>query len=759
MFFFAFPFGGVAQTQKAEDIIYLKYADLAQQLEIGGLFYQRVSGNVRFLHNNTYILCDTAIWDKTNGILDAKGNIQIIQDQTKLTGETLHYIEATNMAQLRGRRVELSDNKNNRLRTQSLDFNTKDSIGTFFAGGSMIDSAGNILESVVGHYYSKEKLFVFERTVEMSTDTVLIKADTIHYKTDENVATLFGNIHTWHTDGYLRANRGRYERENEYFHFSRSVYLQSEHQEIWADTLNYDRNTGSGTLFGNIQVLDTTQSIILLGDEGHFRNEPQRVLFTRNPVFITYSEDEENVIDTLFFRGDTLLLVTLPKYEVDHAEIAAANTRLRYLTQPLSPSDTLPKVEAVVPSALRARPSVPDSLARDTIPHIRDSIPHIRDSILHTLDSIPPPPLLDTLSIPPPTDSLPPQDSTSIRFISAWKNVRMYRNNGQGVCDSLVYNSLDSTARLYKEPVLWNEKNQFSADSIQFFFQNNQISRADLFSSAFIISQEDDPMLYNQIKGKDMIGYFRENDIYRFDVKGAVEAIFCIREDNLITSLNKKESDELYVTIKDREVQRLSYWKNISSVVYPLYSMTDSDQRLVNFKWRVEERPKDRFDITSRTILPSAVNQVTDVSQPTFSYTVQYFPDHPLPEVKKRVKDTLPTQQDTLLNLPPKQIEADSLIRSVQIDSLQRATSDSLKIVSPVEQIVIKNIDSLAVKKTEALPVDAQERVTETIEGMPTPTKKELRAQRKALKREKAAIRKEERRQRREQRLLRKKMG
>jgi hypothetical protein len=74
--------------------------------------------------------------------------------------------------------------------------------------------------------------------------------------------------------------------------------------------------------------------------------------------------------------------------------------------------------------------------------------------------------------------------------------------------------------------VLWNERNQFSADSIQFFFQNDQISRADLFSSAFIIAKEEDVLLFNQIKGKDMIGYFRDNDIYKFEVLGSEKSGF-----------------------------------------------------------------------------------------------------------------------------------------------------------------------------------------------------------------------------------------
>ena len=707
----ALPLSGLGQTQKEEDLVHLKGAAKAEQYQLDGVSYRRVSGNALFLHNNTYILCDTALWDTQNGIIDAKGNVQVIQDQTQLRGETIHYIEKQNLAQVRGNRVELFDKKNNRLRTQFLDFNTKDSIGTFYYGGSMVDSVGNVLESIIGHYFSKEKLFTFEQGVEMSTDTVLIKADSVHYHTDTNIATFYGNIHAWHADGYLRAHRGRYERDVEHFHFRGNVYVMTDAQEVWADTLNFDRTNNRGTLYGNIQVLDTTQSIILLGDEGHFQNQPQNVTLTRNPVFLTWGEDKDKVLDTLFLRGDTLRLVTLPKYQVDSAEVAAANGRLRYLK---------PKTTVIPLDSLGIVPSLPDTLL-----------------------------------------TAPPLDTTSIRFISAWRNVKAYRSNGQGVCDSLVYNSLDSTARLYKNPVLWNENNQFSADSIQFFIENNQISRADLFSSAFIIAKEDDAFLYNQIKGNDMIGYFRDNDVYRFDVIGAAEAIFCVREDSLITSLNKKESKELIIMLKERQVQRVSYRENIKSALYPLYDLTDDDRQLSHFNWRIDERPKDRYDITNRLIRLSAINQFQKVVQPDFTYTRQYFPGHPIPVVHKKQKvNTAPTESvapavtsnssDTLsspiLQLSP----VDSLSLSSIIDTTQIANQ-----VVTANQL-LPSSDSLSLPVTEqptvsSKPAAEQSVLDPTIEAkelspaLPL-TKKEIRAYKKALRKAKAAQRKAERR-------------
>ena len=650
----------MAQQQNEEDIVRLISADTIQHLKSNEGVFRKAWGSARFLHNKTYILCDTAIWDTQNNLIDAKGHVQVIQERTRLTGETIHYRGNDNWAEVRGKLVELFDDEENRLRTTNLDFNTKDSIGIFRHGGSMIDKDGNVLESLDGYYYSKEKRFHFRRSVEMCTDTIQIQADSINYHTDIKRVIFGGNVHAWHTAGYLTAQHGYYDRDIEHFHFFKDVYSLGEKQEIWADTLFYNRAQNTGSLYGNIQILDTLQSVILLGDEGHFQQEPQKALLTKKPAFLTYSKDEEGLVDTLFFRADTLSYHSLPKHAVDSTELQAAEARLRTLLPPPPPDTT----QAALNDSLQTAPPLPlsDKLAsrnpQDSLPPrlATDSIPSrlppsnlsLSDSLQHHTAA-----LSDSLQArdslyqmrPLPTDSLaltdslslapsPPLDTTAISFLRAYPKVQFYRSNGQGVCDSLVFNGLDSTLRMYGAPALWHEKNQFTADSIQFWIHQGQINRTDLFSSAYIVAQEDS-LLFNQIKGKDMIGYFRDNDVYRFDVLDAVEVVLFMREgdDNLITSLNQKESKTMTAFLKNRQVQSLRYYTNFKTKLVPLIQTTDKDQRLSNFVWRAEERPLDRYTITPRHIRPSAAQVVHKRSKPRFHFTQQYFPEHPLPGI------------------------------------------------------------------------------------------------------------------------------
>ncbi len=103
-------------------------ANSAEVIQKDGKDLRKVSGPAQFLHNNTYIICDTAVWDVLSNTLDAKGNVQIIQNQTSLKSDFIHYIANESLAQVRGNLVELLDKEKNLLRTNFLDFYTKDSI-------------------------------------------------------------------------------------------------------------------------------------------------------------------------------------------------------------------------------------------------------------------------------------------------------------------------------------------------------------------------------------------------------------------------------------------------------------------------------------------------------------------------------------------------------------------------------------------------------------------------------------------------------
>lgn len=136
--------GGDGREGTQDSLVVLLSAKSAQMLDIDGVSYRKVVGPARFLHNGTFLLCDTALWNVDTKVIDAWGNVSILQDETVLTSDKLTYLVDDNLAQFRGSVVELTDKDHNTLRTRHLDYDTADSVAVFQGGGAMRDKDGQI---------------------------------------------------------------------------------------------------------------------------------------------------------------------------------------------------------------------------------------------------------------------------------------------------------------------------------------------------------------------------------------------------------------------------------------------------------------------------------------------------------------------------------------------------------------------------------------------------------------------------------------
>ena len=180
----------------------------AQMVDIQGNSYRKVIGPARFLHNNTYLICDTALWNVDTKIIEAWGNVSILQEETVLKSDKLTYLIDLDLAQFRGSVVQLTDKENNTLRTRYLDYNTKDSVAVFSKGGSMRDKDGQIIESMDGTYDSKLKQFTFKEKVNMFTDSIFVKTNTLLYDSPTSLATFGFNTNAWKDENMLSSDAG-----------------------------------------------------------------------------------------------------------------------------------------------------------------------------------------------------------------------------------------------------------------------------------------------------------------------------------------------------------------------------------------------------------------------------------------------------------------------------------------------------------------------------------------------------------------------
>ncbi|HRZ97042.1 MAG TPA: OstA-like protein [Paludibacter sp.] len=173
-------------------------------------------------------------------------------------------------------------------------------------------------------------------------------------------------------------------------------------------------------------------------------------------------------------------------------------------------------------------------------------------------------------------------------------NVRFYRNDVQGICDSLVYSTRDSIMNMYKEPVLWSEKNQLSGDFIKATLKNDKVDKIDILDNAMTIQQEDSAY-FNQISGKDIIAYVDSGQLKRVEVNGNAETIYFPRDDkdSTLIGTNKTESSYVVMHFKNKKVERIVLTSASSGTMYPLDQLSGDELLLKNFFWIDEQRPKN----------------------------------------------------------------------------------------------------------------------------------------------------------------------
>ena len=839
-----------------DSLVRLLSAQSMELIEKDGVDYRKVTGPARFLHNDTYLICDTALWNMSSNEIYAISNVKILQDQTVLTGDRLTYYIDRDLAEFRGTLVQLEDKDRNVLRTEHLDYNTKDSVAVFFNGGSMKDAEGQIIESRTGTYDSKIRTFTFNDRVNMFTDSVFVKSTTIVYDARTNVATFGFDTDTWQDDNMLSANGGWYDRGREIFLFRNNVHGMSDTQEGWADSLYYYRSSKNIELLGNAQVTDTTRDVSALAGRIFYTDSLSEVKLTRDPAVIVVMKNAEDQPDTVYFGADTIFARTYMMFQVNESEIKNSKSRLEDLAVDAvqayrqkaakeaaeaaakamendpnrpkpnkkqteetgavaaagggaetsgaadaseaeasesdasessdvseaaeasekegdvsetsqsaeasgkngdeatdaaelaedAPSDsltakTLTSAKDSTAMAFGAKASEADSVSHalaslgtaacalqkpaGRLDHASDSLSHIADTLSHSADSLAN--AADSLKVA--ADSLSaPKDSTKLNFITAIKNVKMFRKDIQLACDSLVYNDLDSLVRMYEKPFVWNEGNrQYSADSIYAVIKDRAMQKASLMSNAFIIVKEDS-LCFDQIRATEMLAYFDTTGaLTRFDALGEANAVFYLQEDSVYATVNKSAAKMLSARFLNGELDKVYYFDAAKNDGYPVAQMTRDERVLKGFDWQIDACPRGKQDITTLSLRASERSSYSVRPRATFEYTDRYYPGY-IPGIMKQIRegkvakanaearrkaaaqakaaaadsltvagDSLSVAQDSL-SLSP----ADSLGTSLpSVADSTKAATDSLSMSSDSSSVNAPVLDPSALKKAQ----------------------------------------------------------
>lgn len=179
----------------------------------------------------------------------------------------------------------------------------------------------------------------------------------------------------------------------------------------------------------------------------------------------------------------------------------------------------------------------------------------------------------------------------------AFHNTRFFRKDIQGVCDSLHFSFADSLISMFRMPVLWANQNQLTADTIKILTGRNRVRQIFMNSTAFIVSQ-DTTETYNQIRGKNMVGYFTDNELTSIDVSGNAETMYYVREeDKSLIGVNKAAGSRMKLYVSNSQIERIVYFDKPAGNMFPDREVPADQRLLKGFNWRLNSRPNNKDDV------------------------------------------------------------------------------------------------------------------------------------------------------------------
>ncbi len=519
----------------------------------------RFLGNVMLSHEDVLMQCDSAHRYANDNIVHAFGNVRINQGDTlRLYGEHLVYYGNRRFAEVR-RNVILMDNETT-LTTGHLDFDLENEVG-YYPNHGVVINGDNRLESLQGYYYTNEKLFFFKDQVVVTNPDYIIRSDTLRYNTVTEVVYFMGPTTIIGDDTDIYCENGWYNTISDIAQFNENARVRNNNQYLMADSLYYDNGQGFGEAFTDVEVTDTVENIIIRGNYAWFNREPEHMLVTERALLIQMSDN-----DTLYMHADTLR----SWLEITPLEVIPEKTPGEQQQE----SDSL--TAGLADSGIQTNEFQPeetaDSLSVDT--HVADTLNIFATEELY-------------------------EGGDTVRIMVAYYGVKFFSNEMQGKCDSVYFNMRDSIVYMFGEPVVWSDDSQLSAEFMEIHSRDGAVDNIVMTNSAFVVSEEDEG-LYNQIKGREILGIFRNEELYRVNVTGNAETLYYLVDDDEIIGVNKAVGASLAIFMKDSKPDRVRLLSHAEATLYPLEDLTGEERFLQNFIWLDHLRPKIWEDVFKR---------------------------------------------------------------------------------------------------------------------------------------------------------------
>ncbi|MBL6962846.1 MAG: hypothetical protein ISR55_03420 [Bacteroidetes bacterium] len=418
--------------------------------------------------------------------------------------------------------------------------------------GSDFSLTGNFL-----HYNLENKIAEVDRNVVLSDKDMTLSTPHLTYNMENKTAYYTRGATIVDSANTLTSRYGTYYSSSKDMYFKLNVVLENPDFTLHADSLRYNTNTRIATFLGPTKINGEDTEIYC--EAGWYNTNAKKAVFQINAY--VFSKSRKIFGDRLFYDENT--------------GDAHANGRVRILEE----NDN---------TEIAGNKSFHDEQKNTT--WITDSALFIK-----YLDD-------DTLFMHSDTLKIIKNPETDDDVVLAYFKVKLFSSNFKLKCDSLSYQTLDSSFLIYEDPVLWFDSSQITGEFIQIFTRNQKLDKMDVKSSSFMIEMVDTSR-FNQIKGRDLVAYFANNDLNTIFVEGNAESVYYLQDKNKkYMGRNNIQSSTIHIKMKDNKISEIQFNLEPEGIVHPAKSMDSNDPFLKGFIWRQSEKPEQLEDIFIRNI-------------------------------------------------------------------------------------------------------------------------------------------------------------
>lgn len=448
--------------------------------------------------------------------------------------------------------------------------------------------------------------------VRVSHDGILMYCNKAYWFQKENYIKAFGNIRMVQGDTLnMTATYAEYNGENKLAYANGNVVMTSPSSTLRTETLYFDRNiqqasykTG-GTITDKENVLKSQAGIYLVQQKMYqFRN----AVTITNPKYViktNHLDYYENSGHAYLFGPSTIT----SKENYIYTEKGFYNTKLNkahfvknsYIkyNNRLIEGDSLYYDRNIEFASATRNVKVTDSINNSIVKGHYGEVYRLKDSLMMTKRAVAMT-LVDKDTLYVHGTKLIITGKPEERIVRAFKNVRFYKTDMSGKCDSLHSSEKLGLTKLIGRPVMWNQENQMTGD-VMHLISNKETEKLDslkVLNNTFLIAKDTLGTGYNQIKGQNLYGKFRDNKLYEVDVVKNTEVIYFMRNDeNELVGIDKSKSSQINMTLLENQIETITFFNRTEGIMYPETELPENTRKLRGFIWRGDERIRSKDDI------------------------------------------------------------------------------------------------------------------------------------------------------------------